>query len=206
VIQRETVDEPKALNAAPHDRASVEPIFKRFRECAHRTNHPVLELFRDFDRFNNGSVAEGKFASALAKTGLVFSKREMEVMREFFGDPRRPECVNYMELCRAVAENGEDSCGLGSVPMTYQEEVEVGHIVRRWTDYVEQKRWPFRRLFSGCQEALMKLKDFREKIAAVGVFVKSDEWHLVVRKYRGNSVGDIDWARFVADSEKRQLF
>jgi hypothetical protein len=43
----------------------------------------------------------------------------------------------------------------------------------------------------------MKLKDFREKIVAAGLFVKSDEWHLVARKYRGNSVSHINWAGFV---------
>jgi hypothetical protein len=52
----------------------------------------------------------------------------------------------------------------------------------------------------------MKLNDFREKIVAAGVFANSDEWHFVIRKYRGNAVGDIDWARFVSDSEKSQLF
>jgi hypothetical protein len=87
VIQREFVNEPEVLNAALHDRAPVEAILRRFREYVHATNHPVLELFRDFDQFHNGRIAEAEFASALAKTGLVFSKRAIEVMREFFGDP-----------------------------------------------------------------------------------------------------------------------
>jgi hypothetical protein len=56
------------------------------------------------------------------------------------------------------------------------------------------------------QEALMKINDIRRKIIAAGVFVKSNEWHLVMRIHRDNSVGDIDWARFVPDSEKRQFF
>jgi hypothetical protein len=113
----------------------------RFKEYALRTNHPVLELFRDLDRSNNGRVAEAKFAGTLAITGLVFPKREMEVMREFFGDPGRPECVNYMELCRTVAGHGKDHCGLGSVLMTYCEEMEGLHRAERWT---------FGRLFGGC--------------------------------------------------------
>jgi hypothetical protein len=64
----------------------------------------------------------------------------MEVMKEFVGDPRRPKGVNVMEYCRAIAENGEDHCGLGSVPMTYYEEVDIVQIARSWKDYVEQKR------------------------------------------------------------------
>jgi hypothetical protein len=95
-IQCETKNRSEAFNAAPHDRAPVQSILRRFREYAHRTGHPGPEFFCDFDGFNNDSFSETKFASALAEKGLVFSKREMKMMREFSGVPRHLECVNYM--------------------------------------------------------------------------------------------------------------
>jgi hypothetical protein len=86
------------------------------------------------------------------------------------------------------------------------EEALTVHIVRRWTDALMGKRWTFRRVFAGAAEGLMKLAEFRAQIIGAGVFVKSEEWRLIVRKYGGNPAGDIEWARFVADTEKRTVF
>jgi len=206
----DTRPEPEEAPAKPpeaeEDRSAADPILRRVKQYLHQTRSTLTEYFRDFDRWKNGTVPLPKFATALAKTGLVFSKSEIETLSKFFTDSRKPEFMNYSAFCQAVANVQEDVSGFGNVPMTTREEDDAGAIVRRWTDSLNRKRWTFRRLFGGAAPGLMAPDLFREKIIAAGLFIRTDEWQLILKKYRGNPAGDVDWARFVGDSEVRSPF
>jgi hypothetical protein len=85
--------------------------------------------------------------------------------------------------------------------------IEKSFLIQRtqgpWSEALGKKRWTFRRLFAGVTEQLVTVEEFRAKLAATQLIIKSDEWQLVLRKYRGSSQGGIDWKRFVTDTEKR---
>jgi hypothetical protein len=164
----------------------------------------ILKI-KDFDRFKNGTVPIAKFASALSATGFSFSRAEIELMCHFFRDPKRSEWVNYLALCEAVESVEDGISGLGTVPLTGAEEAALVQLIRRWADLLMKRRWTFRRLFGGSPDGLMAVRAFQDKIATAGVFLKPDEWRLVTRKYKGSPAGEIDWQRFVSDTERDRI-
>jgi hypothetical protein len=184
----------------------MEPILRRIKQSTHQSRSNLKECFTDFDRFKNGTVPIAKLATALTNTGLFFSKSEINILARQFADSKRPEFVNYFDLCTTVMSICEDADGFGNVPMTSEEESDAVAVVRRWTDAILRKRWTFRRLFAGSPIGLMKADVFREKVVGAGLLLRTDEWLLLQRKYHGNPAGDLDWARFVDDSEKRSPF
>jgi Ca2+-binding EF-hand superfamily protein len=203
-VEEEVVTPPVVLRVE-QDQTPVQPILLRFKQYSHRTRQPLREVFQDFDRFKNGTVPISKLATALSATGLSFSRADIDLMCRFFGDPKRPDCLNYMALCQAVASVEDGASGLGIVPLTGAEEAALVQLIRRWTDFLMKRRWTFRRLFSGSPDGLMSIADFQKKIVATGVFLKPDEWRLVTWKYKGNPEGEIDWQRFVSDTEKDRI-
>lgn len=189
---------------APQD---ITPIMRRMKNSDIQTGANLIESFRPFDRFKNGSIHIAKVSSAINSTGLVLTDAEIKLICETYKDARRPEFFNYQRFCLAVNNIPEDvSCGFGTVPITADEEVKVSHLVRRLSQTLKQKRWSFSRVFSGCQSSVMDPVTFSEKVKGTGVYVRTDEWSLIMKKYKANSNGDIDWKKFVNDTEDRSPF
>ena len=186
----------------------IEPLLVRIRQTNFRTRGELQEYFRDFDRLKNGTVQAAKLASALSATGLHFSEQEMKMLCTVFKDNRRAEYVDYQRLLASVNNLKAETSGggFGATPMTAEEQTKVAHVVRRLSEMLKRKRWTFARLFSGVPKGPISEDAFRDKIVLAGLTVKSDEWYVIMKKYRANPNGDVDWERFVKDSEDRSLF
>ena len=208
VIEEE--EDPMPKREVPEEvpvTCDVEELLLRIRQHNFQTRGELIENFRDFDRLKNGTVHAAKLASALSATGLHFSEQEMKLLCDSFKDNRRPEYVDYNRLLASVSRIQEaKSGGLGATPMTAEEQTKVAHVVRRLSEMLKRKRWTMARLFSTVPPGPISEDVFRDKINLAALVVKSDEWYVLMKKYRANANGDVDWERFVKDSEDRSLF
>jgi Ca2+-binding EF-hand superfamily protein len=185
-------------------RPEVKPILRKIKQFSFQTHAHPVEFFKSFDRFHNGTVPIGRMSSVLTSLGIGLSKAEIDEIIRNFTDARRPEFANYMNLCSAADNiSPDDVNGFGAVPLSDAENTRAEQIVRRWSETLCNKRWTFRRLLAGLAEPLVTVEVFRAKLISTGLLIKSDEWNLILRKYRGSPDGDIDWKRFVEDTEKR---
>jgi hypothetical protein len=130
---------------------------------------------------------------------------DLELLITYFRDVEWPDQVNYLRLCRAVEseEAVPSTTDMGKIPISQGQEAEVANIVHRLDAVMRGKRSSFTKLFQGQQPGLISQQEFRHKIEEVaGLRLSGPEWYLVLKKYKANMKGDMDWQQFCEDAQK----
>jgi hypothetical protein len=145
----------------------------------------------------------------LSSSIVSVSSGDLELLVTCFRDVDRPEQVNYLKLCRAVEseEAVPSTNGIGKMPISQAEEADVANLVHRLGDVMHGKRYPFARLFQNQQPGLIPHKEFRHLVEEVArLRLSGYEWYLILKKYKANVRGDLDWQQFCEDAEKQIRF
>lgn len=181
-------------------------ILRSLKSYFQTTNSNLIETFRTYDKSHCGKIPGGRVATALSSTKVHIGTKEVDTLLKSFPDKKTPEYFNYIALKKAI-DNVEDdpTNSLGKIPMTSRESEELGYVIHRLNETLRKKRWSFKRLFTGSDPILMPQSDFKTKIESSGLFIKTEEWQLIFKKYCAGATSDVDWERFVYDADNSKL-
>jgi Ca2+-binding EF-hand superfamily protein len=183
----------------------VARIIVRLREFTKSHGISLIELFKHADKLNTGAVSRISLNHVLSSSIVSVSSNDLELLVTSFRDVDRPEQVNYLKLCRAVeSEDAVPSTNdIGKIPISQGEEAEVANLVHRLDDLMRGKRYSFAKLFQDQQPGLIPQTEFRHKIEEVArLRLSRYEWYLILKKYKANVRGDLDWQQFCQDARK----
>jgi Ca2+-binding EF-hand superfamily protein len=201
-VSRRTVRQSEPIENIPEE---VARIIVRLREFTKSRGISLLELFSNVDKRNTGAVSRVNLNKVLSSSIVSVSSADLELLVTYFRDVDVPGQVNYLKLCRAVEseEAVPSPTDIGRVPISQGEEAEVANIVHRLDDVVRGKRYSFTKLFQDQQPGVIPQSVFRHKIEEVAQLrLSGHEWYLLLRKYKANMRGDVDWQQFCEDAHK----
>ena len=191
----------QSISNMPED---VTSIVLRLRCFAHEHMLNISEFFKHWDKLNSGTVQIGDLNRVFGPTGIYIAPAELDALAAFFKCEDKPERFNYLALCRAIEDeeaiaSNEDA---GIVPLSQSEEERCSYIVHRLGEYIRMKRCTCARLFSGQKEPRIPAEEMYRLLCDVAkLVIKGDEWRLIMRKYKANMRGDMDWRRFCKDAD-----
>ena len=177
----------------------------RLRAFGHERQANITEFFKHWDRLNSGTVHIGDLNRVFGPTGIYITPAELDALIEFFKCEDKPERFNYLAMCRAIDDETElaSSESEGIVPLSQSEEESCTYIVHRIGECLRMKRATAARLFAGQKEPRIPAAEMYRLLCDVAkIIIKGDEWRLIMRKYKANMRGDMDWKRFCADADR----
>jgi Ca2+-binding EF-hand superfamily protein len=148
-----------------------------------------------------------KLRPILNDFGFQASQDEYDKLAMGFQDQRLPEKFNYKKLCQAMNEIQLTQDDLASSRMDATKRPTSAQIMRFNTEFrgkLLARHKNVRTPFNGVKNPAMAPLDFRRCIESFGLVVKEGEMQQLLKEYRINMQGDVDWQRFCQDVESNR--
>lgn len=206
----------KMMNELPQTNVSVAPILKRFKMYLYQTKTSPDVLFAPYDGGQrSGLIPETKLKPILDDFGFSVTNQELAVLADNFRDQRMPEKINYKRLCgelnaiqltqrdlqmtQSPSGSPQGTTNVGGMKKTTNAEVLV--FANGFREKLLERHKKIATPFVGMRSSSMPANDFRRCVESFGLVVKETDMQKLLREYKVNMQGDIDWQRFVHDVE-----
>jgi len=177
---------------------AIEPLLERISNFLCTNGVQLKPLFAQYDVSNNGKISRSKFIQILENIGLPMNAGEATMLVELLSDDKTSDKVNYLlfldNMSTSILESNQ------SHNITQADEktmIFIGNMREKLLARHKKVRAPF----SGYQNVPISSSDFRKCIESFGIIMKEPDVQSLLRFYKCNSKGDIDWNRFCLDVE-----
>lgn len=205
----------KMMNELPQQSIDLTPILKRFKMLLYMKKTSPDTLFTPYDSGNrSGLIPETKLKPILDDFGFSISSKELAVLADNYRDQRMPEKISYKRLCgevnaiqltqRDLQMTQASSLTQNPAAQTSMKETTNPEVLRFANEFREKLLERHKKVttpFAGMRSDSMPARDFRRCIESFGLVVKETDMQKILREYKMNMQGDIDWQRFVHDVE-----
>lgn len=208
----------KMMNDLPQQTIDLTPILKRLKMLLYMRKISPDALFTPYDSGNrSGLIPDSKLKPILDDLGFTISNKELAVLADNYRDQRMPEKISYKRLCSELnsiqltqkdlqmtqaSSVDPQAQKLGPVgTMKQTENAEVLRFCNNFREKLLERHKKVTTPFAGVRSDTMSARDFRRCIESFGLVVKETDMQKILREYRTNMQGDIDWQRFVCDVE-----
>ena len=211
--EEEAPEAPPEVSRTTRLQESVEAVEEEFgpeltklKESCKKAQIDPEDLFLDFDRRKTGIIPTINFERALLSSGVHLSRDEIAALTSQFVDEARKDCINYLKLVNAIKRAKNDTItGSGYIPLSAANEETIKRGLHKIVERLRSRRSNVRRLFANARSNPLPEKDFLECIAFVQDSIPNDVLYLILKKYRANSDGDIDYQQFIQDCDQNSL-
>jgi Ca2+-binding EF-hand superfamily protein len=197
----------KILQSIPEPPAKPIEVLKRLKLALFASKTPADTLFLPYDQSSNGFVPYTKLKPILDDCGFQTSPTELDQLAAAFQDQRMPERFNYRRLCRAMDDVQLTQSDLAQAETTAPAKVTSPHVLRFASEFREKllaRHKQVRTPFAGMTALGLPTRDFRRCVESFGLVVKEGDMQMLLKEYRLNMQGDIDWRRFCSDVESNR--
>lgn len=202
----------KIMSDLPIAPPTVAPILKRFKLLLYTKKLSPDTLFAPYDGQRIGLIPDTKLKQVFDGFGFTTNPKELALITDAFRDQRMPEKVNYKRLCAEVnamqltqadlavtqaSGSGQETTG----GMQRATSADVLRFINEFREKLMERHKRVMAPFAGYRSPTMSASDFRRCIESFGLIVKENDMQKLLREYKVNMQGDIEWQRFVRDVE-----
>ncbi|EAX99074.1 EF hand family protein [Trichomonas vaginalis G3] len=166
-------------------------------------------IFLPYDASSSGLIPRSRLQPILEGIGFPGLPSDFAVLGKAFADPRLPEKLNYKKLCQEINAINIDQRELAETRVDNLSETVADASTLRINCMIREKlaerHKRVRQPFSGVTSQLMSQRDFRRCIESYGLVIKEADMQNIMRVYKRNMNGDIDWNRFCTDVENANV-
>lgn len=187
------------------NRTNVELILHKLKIFLMNGKISPDTVFLPYDTSSSGLIPRVRLQPILEGIGFPGLPSDFATLAEAYADPRMPEKVNYKKLCaeinalsidaRELAETKVDNLTMTSVDSAT---MRVNCMIR---EKLAERHKRVRQPFAGITNPLMSQQDFRRCIESYGLIIREADMQNLLRVYKRNMNGDVDWNRFCSDVE-----
>jgi len=179
-------------------------ILSRIKEMCKRKQLEPLELFSPFDMSKTGTVPESKLLQILDRVDIRLNEGDEQIMINEFRDLSRPENLNYLRLCNAIQGASFETTRTFEKPLSQDDEQRIDLTIHRLQNTLKNRRSSFRKLFSNLPMNTIDINGFRKRLEIAEPTISNDIVRLLYKRYRVSDE-ELNWIKFVEDSEKQRL-
>ena len=163
------------------------------------------QLFRPYDQHRTGCIPTDRFHAILTFIQFPISKEDERKICYVFAAQKMPEQINYKKLLNVLYAESVTKADLSSsmIPRTTTNsgEHELISIINTIHNKLRERHRSPLSAFAGCSDAPIPVAEFKERIGTYNLLITAQDMLIIVRKYRTNLAGDIDWRAFCEDVE-----
>ncbi|KAH0792907.1 EF hand family protein [Histomonas meleagridis] len=182
-------------------------ILKTLKLAFYSKNISPDTIFIPYDTNGNGTIPTSRLMPILSGFGLHLSESEINLLVDNFTDHRITEKFRYKRLCSKLNEIEISQNDLKQTQKV--EKVTTNSDVLRITSQLREKllarhkrvETPFR----GMKSESIPARDFRRCVESFGLIISESDMQKLLREYKVNFNGDIDWKRFCYDVEMNKI-
>lgn len=183
----------------------LEPILKKIVLILCSKNIPPESLFLPYDQRSSGQILQSKLIAVFDGTGLNLSPKEIAIIGVNFQDQRVPERFNYKEFCQVLKSVSFSDEELSSLSVESNEMKKDESIIELCTlirEKLNARHKNVRIPFSKFKSQIIPSTDFRKCVESFGLIIKENDMQKLIRAYKRNAKGDVDWNEFCNEVEK----
>lgn len=184
--------------------AAIDPILHKLKIFLTREKISPDTIFVPYDNTQSGMIPKLRVQSILESVGFPCLPSELNIICETFQDPRVTEKINYKKLCSAISQTNvtQDEIATASIDNTSGViDGETLTIISNIREKLAERHKKPRQPFQGIKGPLMSQQDFRRCIGTYGLIIKEPDLQKIIRAFRRNTQGDIDFQSFLATIE-----
>ncbi|OHT16956.1 hypothetical protein TRFO_41436 [Tritrichomonas foetus] len=194
------------LNKPSEQHPETTNVVRRFKSLLMDQRTAPEDLFVRYDSLKCGTVLKTRLASILESLGFRLTPVEEQCLNEDFQDSRLPEMFNYRKFCQQLNEmqlTVQDLSQIRTKPINANvQDREVATLVNSIRERIQERRKRVREPFSDFQPgAGIPSSDFRRALNSFGLVIKENDILKILKYYRFNRQGDVDWDSFCNDVE-----
>lgn len=207
---RRIVQNPKVatsiLSNVPEPDQKVKHVVHRLKIFLYSKKVAADSIFIKYDTNHSGTIPTTRLKPIFDDIGFHIQQEEINDMISFYQDQRMPERFNFKRLITSLNEVQLTQEDLASTRVNDEEtKVTTNAEVLRYTGELREKllarHKTVRQPFVGIRNPTMSPQDFRRCVESFGIIIKEGDMQKILREYRVNMQGDIDWQRFCYDVE-----
>ena len=198
----------KILSEEPQNASSpLEPVLKKIKMALYVSKTPADALFSPYDSGTSGCIPETRLKPILQDFGLQVTQQEIGMLLDQFQDQRIPEKFNYRRLCQVLNSIPITQSDLSSASTGVQTRQVSAAALRFCSEFREKLLARHKRIgtpFAGITSPGMSPRDFRHCLDSFGLVIRESDMQMLLREYKMNMQGDIDWQHFCRDVESNR--
>ena len=181
-------------------------VLRRLKSNADYQRYNLLSSFYRYDASRSGCVLKMRLAAAFQETNTPVTREELDLICTDFQDNRRQEFLNYRALCSYVdnlelTKNDLTTIRISSTSSNVNDR-QAATLVNSLRERIHERHKRVRDPFSHYAPGVpIPARDFRAAIASFGLIIGETDYLTLLRYYRFNRQGDVDWERFCHDVE-----
>ncbi|OHT13437.1 hypothetical protein TRFO_16425 [Tritrichomonas foetus] len=165
----------------------------------------VDSFFNKYDTTNSYRVLKSRVPGILHSIGINQpNQSQLQNFIHDFGDQRLQEMFNYKKLIDILDEmkiSNEELASLKLDTTTAQCDKEIASLINSIRERLISRRKSPAMVFNGCNPMGISSREFRERISESGLFFMEADMQKLLRLYRCNYNGDVDWVTFCRNVE-----
>lgn len=191
--------EDKPIDEATH------AVMRRLKGHLEAKDLNGYQLFRPYDLHKTGCVPNDRFRAILTFIQFAISNDELSKLCFAFAAQKMPEQINYKKLLTALYAENVTQADLSSstIPRstTNSGEHQLISIINTIHNKLRERHRSPLSVFAGLSDAPIPVDEFKARVANYNLLIPAQDMLIIVRKYRTNLAGEIDWRAFCEDVE-----
>lgn len=196
------------LSEQPKPAASpLDPVLKKIKMALYAAKTPSDALFSPYDTGTSGCIPDTRLKPILQDFGIQVTQQEVNLLLDYFQDQRLPEKFNYRKLCQVLNSIQITQGDLSAASTGATTRQVSGAALRFCSEFREKLLARHKRIgtpFAGITSPAMSQRDFRHCLESFGLVIRESDMQMLLREYKVNMQGDIDWQHFCRDVESNR--
>jgi Ca2+-binding EF-hand superfamily protein len=200
--------------------SGVHDILKRYKAfCVQKRINPS-DIFTPYDipstgpltlsapksRMSGGFVPINRLHAAFHNVQFELRRGEPEALQAAFADSKHPDLFNYAAFLRALKvediASPEIRASLKSMPLSHDVEETARLAAGQIREKLLARHRKIVQAFAGVTEETIPPEEFQRRLFAMDLVVRSNQMQALLRKFRANLTGQVDWKAFVANVDQ----
>ncbi|KAK8892187.1 hypothetical protein M9Y10_029410 [Tritrichomonas musculus] len=184
---------------------NVKSILRRLKVVLLNKNLSGPALFKPYDQSSFGFVSVDRLHSILSYIGFVnqITPDELKQLESAFQPNKKPDLFNYRRMLLLLEKQEVNKDDYAKVPVyhsgTFSGEYALINLTNTIHSKLQARHKNARYVFFDAPDGPIPYGDFRQRIMNYGLVISQADLQLLMRSYRANMNGDIDWKRFCDD-------
>lgn len=183
----------------------IHSFLKRFKQFAEQHRLNANSPFEQYDRNRSGFVQSWQVPACFNNVGFVILRDEADALVRVFRDVKRSEMFNYWLFAEAVDQEDIASeavrAELENAPIPFAVERDAATTVGTIREKLLARRRNVRSAFDDLRTPTVTRTDFLRRLERLDIILKAGEIQAIIRRYRVNTLDQVDWSAFCTDVE-----
>ena len=181
----------------------VKSILRRLKAVFRQRNISGMDLFRPYDPSLYGTVSKDRLRAIFSFIGFEIAPNELLLLQNAFQSSRMPDQFNYRRMIAVLEQQEVQKEDLTSIKIPHSSsnigDYALVSLINTIHSKLQARRKYANCVFSDCPDAPIPVYEFRKRISDYGLIITQADIQLLIRSYRANLNGDIDWRGFCQD-------